>query len=208
MLGQPQVIGWNTDWSNRTIDLSELIKGRPELDPRDIIRPIDEPKFGTVEEASKWLEGREPVALLEFAGEARAYPLRILTIHEVVNDLVGDVPIAVTYCPLCNSGLYRFLQAEHVPSVLPLVVAVPELPYVAVHPLVPATPGRLQPLSMGAAAVLSYDGARYHVIRRRGIEAVEINEHVEQAVIFERLGLLVQHPPLPAPLVRLDLDAH
>jgi hypothetical protein len=37
--------------------------------------------------------------------DARAYPLRILTWHEIVNDVVGDVPVAVTYCPLCNSAL-------------------------------------------------------------------------------------------------------
>jgi hypothetical protein len=49
--------------------------------------------------------GREPVALVEFGGEVRVYPLRILTVHEVVNDQVGDVPIAVTYCPLCNSAV-------------------------------------------------------------------------------------------------------
>lgn len=103
--GAPFVVGWSTDWTQRTIDLSELIKGRPEADPRDIIVPLDNPKFETVEEASQWLEGREPVALVEFGGEARVYPLRILTVHEIVNDQFGDVPIAVTYCPLCNSAV-------------------------------------------------------------------------------------------------------
>ena len=34
----------------------------------------------------------------------RAYPIRYLTWHEIVNDIVGDVPVAVTFCPLCNSG--------------------------------------------------------------------------------------------------------
>ena len=36
-------------------------------------------------------------------GQARAYPLKILNHHEIVNDKLGDVPIAVTYCPLCDS---------------------------------------------------------------------------------------------------------
>lgn len=103
--GAPLVFGWNTDWTNRTIDLSELIKGRPEADPRDLIVPLDEPRFETVNEASQWLEGREPVALVQLNGEARVYPLRILTWHEVVNDEVDGVPIAVTYCPLCNSAV-------------------------------------------------------------------------------------------------------
>lgn len=103
--GVPFVLGWNTDWTKRTIDLSELIKGRPEADPRDLIVPLDEPRFETVEGASEWLEGREPVALVQFNGEARVYPLRILTWHEVINDEVNGVPIAVTYCPLCNSAV-------------------------------------------------------------------------------------------------------
>jgi len=103
--GVPFVLGWNTDWTNRTIDLSELVKGRPEGDPRDLIVPIDAPTFETVDEASQWLESREPVALIQFKDEARVYPLRILTWHEVVNDQVGGVPIAVTYCPLCNSAV-------------------------------------------------------------------------------------------------------
>lgn len=101
----PPVVGWSTDWSKRSIDLSELILGLGASDPRDVIPPLDEPKFETVPEASKWLDVREPVAVLELAGEARAYPLRILTWHEIVNDQVGEVPLAITYCPLCNSAV-------------------------------------------------------------------------------------------------------
>ncbi len=103
--GAPLVLGWNTDWTNRTIELSELVKGRREADPRDLIVPIDEPTFETVDEAAQWLESREPVGLVQFKDEVRVYPLRILTWHEVVNDQVGGVPIAVTYCPLCNSAV-------------------------------------------------------------------------------------------------------
>ena len=74
-------------------------------DPGDVIRPIDEPKLETVAEASQWLDDREPVVLVEAGGETRAYPLRILTWHEIVNDVLGGVPVAVTYCPLCNSAV-------------------------------------------------------------------------------------------------------
>ena len=101
----PPVASWNTDWSQRSIDLSELTRGLSASDPRDVIPPLDEPKFETVGEASQWLDGREPVALLELGEEARAYPLRILTWHEIVNDKVGDIPVALTYCPLCNSAV-------------------------------------------------------------------------------------------------------
>ncbi len=110
----PPVAGWNTDWSKRSISLRELVRGLGASDPRDVIPPLDEPKFETVEEASQWLDDREPVALLELDTEARAYPLRILTWHEVVNDQVGDLPVAVTYCPLCNStvGFSRVVNGE------------------------------------------------------------------------------------------------
>ena len=101
----PNVQGWNTDWSKATIDLSELRRGLSTADPRDVIRPIDEPKLETVAEASQWLDDREPVVLVEAGGETRAYPLRILTWHEIVNDVLGGVPVAVTYCPLCNSAV-------------------------------------------------------------------------------------------------------
>ncbi|MEE8346014.1 MAG: DUF3179 domain-containing (seleno)protein, partial [Dehalococcoidia bacterium] len=96
---------WNTDWTKKTISLSELIVGIQRPDPRDIIPPIDDPKFETVEEGAQWLVDREPVVLLELEGEARAYPLRILTSHEVVNDVVAGRAVVITYCPLCNSAV-------------------------------------------------------------------------------------------------------
>ena len=96
---------WNTDWSNRTISLSELVVGIQRPDPRDVIPPIDDPQFETVEEATEWLADREPVVLLELEGEARAYPLRIIISHEVVNDQVGSRSVVVSYCPLCNSAV-------------------------------------------------------------------------------------------------------
>ncbi|MGB5882321.1 MAG: DUF3179 domain-containing protein, partial [Thermoanaerobaculia bacterium] len=52
-----------------------------------------------------WLEDQEPVISFEINGEAKAYPLQILTWHEIVNDVVGGVPVAVTFCPLCNSAI-------------------------------------------------------------------------------------------------------
>jgi hypothetical protein len=98
--------GWPTDWSKRSIDLNELLAGiRGVSDSRDAIPPIDDPRFESVEDADQWLEDREPVALLELNGEARAYPLRILTWHEIVNDVVAGTAVAVTFCPLCNSAV-------------------------------------------------------------------------------------------------------
>ncbi len=94
--------GWNTDWTMRTVSYDEILSGGP---PRDGIPSIDNPQFESVEEAQDRVAGTEPVIALEIDGDARAYPLGILTRHEIANDTVGDVPVAVTFCPLCNSAL-------------------------------------------------------------------------------------------------------
>ena len=47
----------------------------------------------------------EPVLLLEVNGQARAHPLQILTWHEIANDTLGGVSVAVTFCPLCNTAI-------------------------------------------------------------------------------------------------------
>ena len=72
---------------------------------RDVIPPIDAPKFVAAAEADAWLKDREPVVVYTNDGDVRAYPLQILTWHEIANDVVGGRPVAVTFCPLCNSSL-------------------------------------------------------------------------------------------------------
>lgn len=94
--------GWGTNWNRHTIDYNELLSGGP---PRDGIPSVDKPKFISPDQAGAWLADNEPVIALEIDGDARAYPLQILTWHEIVNDVVGDVPVAVTFCPLCNSAI-------------------------------------------------------------------------------------------------------
>lgn len=73
--------------------------------PRDGIPPIDDPTFDTIDEARAWLQDQSPVIALEVEGVARAYPLAIMTRHEIVNDEIAGIPVAVTFCPLCNSAL-------------------------------------------------------------------------------------------------------
>ena len=94
--------GWKTDFSLHTVPYAEIFSGGP---PRDGIPPIDVPKFTTNEAASQWLGDQEPVIIFSLNGDVRAYPLQILTWHEIVNDVVGGVPVAVTFCPLCNAAL-------------------------------------------------------------------------------------------------------
>ena len=83
---------------NNIISLDQIVSGGP---PPDGIPSIDNPKFIPVQEANKYLEGSELVLGLNINGDVRAYPLQILVWHEIVNDKVGDIPVAVTYCPLC-----------------------------------------------------------------------------------------------------------
>lgn len=83
-------------------DPAEVRRGGP---PPDGIRPIDEPCTEPVPEGGAWLADDESVLVVELDNEARAYPLAIMTQHEIVNDQLAGVPVTVTYCPLCNSGL-------------------------------------------------------------------------------------------------------
>lgn len=94
--------GWKTDWTIHTIAYDEIQSGGP---PRDGIPSIDAPQFVTAGETAVWLKDNEPVVALEINGDARAYPLQILTWHEIVNDTVGETPVIVTFCPLCNSAI-------------------------------------------------------------------------------------------------------
>lgn len=83
------------------VDPGEVSSGGP---PPDGIPAVDNPKFVSPAEVD-WLSSDEPVLALEIAGEQRAYPVQIMIWHEIVNDHVAGTPVAVTYCPLCNSAL-------------------------------------------------------------------------------------------------------
>lgn len=91
-----------TDFSRLAVDLGEVISGGP---PRDGIPAILDPAFLSAAEETR-LDDREPVmTYVPESGPARAYPIRYLMWHEIVNDVVEGRPIAVTFCPLCNTGM-------------------------------------------------------------------------------------------------------
>ena len=92
---------WRTDFSKHSIDYTEILLGQV----RDGIPSIDNPKFAPVSDDPDWLADREPVIALRIGDDARAYPLQIMTWHEIVNDIVGGEPVIVTFCPLCNSAI-------------------------------------------------------------------------------------------------------
>lgn len=89
------------DVSDALVPENEILSGGP---PRDGIPAIYQPVFESAEEAS-WIRERDRVLGIEINGEARAYPIRILDWHEIVNDKIDDQYFAVTYCPLCGTGM-------------------------------------------------------------------------------------------------------
>lgn len=96
-------ISWAiTDFCNTSISFDEIISGGP---PKDGIPAVTNPRMESVEEASDWLVAQSPIIAVEIDGEARAYPQALLIWHEIANDVIADVPISVTFCPLCNSSI-------------------------------------------------------------------------------------------------------
>ena len=72
---------------------------------------LDRPRFAPAR-AVTYVKGNGPVIELVVEGEARAYPLQVMVWHEIVNDEVGGVPVAVTFCPLCNTAIVFDRRAE------------------------------------------------------------------------------------------------
>ena len=99
---------WKREWPKTDFSQS-LVKDWEQIRsggvPKDGIPALDVPQFAEAAKDRR-IKVREPVITLELAGaRPRAYPLRYLTWHEIVNDVVAGVPVAVTYCPLCNSAM-------------------------------------------------------------------------------------------------------
>ena len=92
----------NTDFCQHDIDYAEIESGGVS---RDRIPSINAPVFQTIEDGNLWMDDSEPVIVVNFNDDARAYPLQVLVWHEIVNDTIGGQPALITYCPLCNSGL-------------------------------------------------------------------------------------------------------
>jgi len=88
------------DLSHVTVPANEIRDGGPG---KDGIPALSDPKFLVAADAD-YLKPEDRVIGFVVGDESRAYPLKILTFHEIVNDRIGDVPLAVTYCPLCDSA--------------------------------------------------------------------------------------------------------
>ncbi len=86
---------------NANVPVDEILSGGP---PRDGIPAIDEPKFLTIDKA-EFMKDQDRILGIVMSGEAKAYPIKILDWHEIVNDNIGEKYFAVTYCPLCGTGM-------------------------------------------------------------------------------------------------------
>lgn len=80
---------------------NEILAGGP---PRDGIPPIENPKFMDAPKAT-FLKDGELVLGIHQKKNAKAYPIKILNWHEIVNDQIGQTPIVISYCPLCGTGM-------------------------------------------------------------------------------------------------------
>lgn len=85
-----------------SVPLEEIVGGGP---PKDGIPSIDAPKFTTLPETDPILKEDGIGLALVINNDARFYPYQILVWHEIVNDTVGGQPVAITYCPLCFTGI-------------------------------------------------------------------------------------------------------
>ena len=84
-----------------TVPRAAIVAGGPG---RDGIRSVDAPEFAPPAEAS-WVAADTPVVGVEAGGEARSYPVHLLEYHQIVNDVLGGVPVAITYDPLAAAPL-------------------------------------------------------------------------------------------------------
>ena len=97
--------------------LANLEPGEPRdvsiytLLPKDGIRSIDDPSFISAAEATDMAD-QEFIIGVSIDGDTRAYSINVLSRHEIVNDVVGGVPIAITYCPLCFTGIVYDRRVE------------------------------------------------------------------------------------------------
>lgn len=89
------------DLSNSIIDENKILSGGPS---KDGIPSINNPKFIDVKDVD-YLKDDDIIIGLNHNGIQKAYPTRILVWHEIVNDTIDDLNVAVTYCPLCGTAM-------------------------------------------------------------------------------------------------------
>lgn len=78
---------------------------------KDGIPAIDNPQFVTAKESND-LRDSDTVLGISYQGITKAYPVNILNWHEIVNDRFNGLPVAITFCPLCGSGIAYLAEID------------------------------------------------------------------------------------------------
>jgi len=84
------------------IPADQILSGGP---PKDGIPALTNPNTESAQHASLWLQEHDLVLGIVIQGKARAYPIRILNWHEIINDRIRGKSFVISYCPLCGSGM-------------------------------------------------------------------------------------------------------
>lgn len=100
---------WQTDTTKRNVPLSEF----KVAVPKGAFPVLNNPKFLGARQGRQAYFRHEPVISVAINGKAKAYPLNVLTVHEISNDTLAGRPILVTYCPLCNASVVYDRRLNH-----------------------------------------------------------------------------------------------
>lgn len=119
MVMAPMILAHTVVWVWRALVAQDVFPPSPaaaaaRIDPKEIVAVLPKdavpaisqatPLFVTAE-AVTGVRHRAQVLGVALGGESRAYPVAFLSWHEIVNDMISGVPIAVTWCPLCYTGI-------------------------------------------------------------------------------------------------------
>jgi len=94
--------GLNTNTAKASIPLDKVLDGGPG---KDGIPALTNPKFVDINEAEKSIKDDIDGLVVSVGNTVKFYPYSIMVWHEIVNDVVGDKPLVVTFCPLCGSAI-------------------------------------------------------------------------------------------------------
>lgn len=97
------------DLSEPLVPVNQIYNGGPA---RDGIPAIDHPNFIRASNAH-FLKPEDRILGLVYEDVTRAYPIKILNYHEIVNDKINDQAIVISYCPLCGSGMAFKIKFSH-----------------------------------------------------------------------------------------------
>lgn len=101
LVGLLALTAW--DFSKHSVPRNEIESGGP---PKDGIPAIDTPRFVFAEQqGAQFLDDSDRVLGLGVEGKTKAYPIKILNWHEIVNDRISGRDVVVTFCPLCGTGM-------------------------------------------------------------------------------------------------------